>query len=77
MGTLPREKKLARLEGSSIHALNCGPAGVRSPADELDPFHGRGVMLIRIRCRDKLLDRLDTIKYKGVSRLSATHPKAY
>lgn len=76
MGTLPREKKLASLEGSSIHALNCGLAGVR-PVDELDPFHRRGVMLVRIRCRDKLLGRLDTIKYKGVNRLSATHPKAY
>ena len=46
MGTLPKENKLARLEGSSIHALNYGPAGVRSPVDELDPLHGCSVMLL-------------------------------
>ena len=34
------ERERASLEGSSIHVLNRGPAGVRSPVDGLDPFNG-------------------------------------
>lgn len=48
MGTLPREKKLAILEWSSVHVLNRGPTGIRSPVDELDPIHRGGAILIRI-----------------------------
>jgi hypothetical protein len=39
--------------GRIIYLLNHGPADVRSSVDWLDPIHGGGVMLIRIRCRDK------------------------
>lgn len=49
MGTLPREKKLASLGGSSIHVFNRGPAGIRSPADGLDPIHSGGVMLVCVK----------------------------
>ncbi len=54
---LSLKRQRASEEGSSIHVFNQGLADVRSSVDGLDPFHGGSVMLVRIRCRDKLPDR--------------------
>ena len=58
------------------HVLNPAPVGVRSPADSFEPIQGGRVTPIRIRCRDKPLDRQQAIGYKGVNTPSAGNPKA-
>jgi hypothetical protein len=58
--------------GRIIYVFKHGPADVRSPVDRVDPFHGSGVMLIRLRCRTGIRY---PIQNKGVNRPAARYPK--
>jgi hypothetical protein len=56
--------------------LHRGPAGVRSPVDGLRANRGECIMPIRIRCRDKTLDRQNVIETKGLKTSSSAYPMA-
>jgi hypothetical protein len=58
--------------GRIIYVFKHGPVDVRSLVDGLDPLHGGGVMLIRLRCRT---GTKYPIQGKGVNRPAARHPK--